>query len=108
MIDTLCEKIHDNRFLRLLRNMLAAGYLEDWVFNTTPSGVPQGGVVSPILSNIYLHRCKHSLGIRRRYASWRSVSADDGASCRGRRVGPGVMGVGVVGSGGACARGDVS
>src|SRR5439155_2880568 len=56
MIDTLGEKIHDNRFLRLLRNMLAAGYLEDWVFNTTPSGVPQGGVVSPILSNIYLHR----------------------------------------------------
>jgi group II intron reverse transcriptase/maturase len=56
MVDTLGAKIHDNRFLRLLRNMLQAGYLEDWVFNATPSGVPQGGVVSPILSNIYLHR----------------------------------------------------
>src|SRR6266567_1133266 len=56
MVDTLSEKIHDGRFLRLLRNMLAAGYLEDWVFNASPSGVPQGGVVSPVLSNIYLHR----------------------------------------------------
>jgi hypothetical protein len=36
--------------------MLEAGYLEDWVWNATLSGVPQGGVVSPALSNIYLHR----------------------------------------------------
>jgi group II intron reverse transcriptase/maturase len=56
MIDTLAEKIHDNRFLRLLRHMLRAGYLEDWTWNATLSGVPQGGVVSPILSSIYLHR----------------------------------------------------
>jgi group II intron reverse transcriptase/maturase len=56
MIETLSEKIHDNRFLRLIRNMLTAGYLEDWRWNATPSGAPQGGVVSPILSNIYLHR----------------------------------------------------
>ena len=56
MITTLAEKIHDNRFLRLMRNMLQAGYLEDWVCNATLSGAPQGGVASPILSNIYLHR----------------------------------------------------
>ena len=56
MIKVLAEKVHDNRFLRLLRNMLEAGYLEDWVWNATLSGAPQGGVVSPILSNIYLHR----------------------------------------------------
>lgn len=56
MITTLSEKIVDNRFLRLLRNMLRAGYLEDWVWNATLSGAPQGGVVSPILSNIYLDR----------------------------------------------------
>ena len=56
MLGILGEKIHDNRFLRLLRNMLEAGYLEDWEWNATLSGAPQGGVVSPILSNIYLDR----------------------------------------------------
>ncbi|MEU7691107.1 reverse transcriptase/maturase family protein [Microbispora hainanensis] len=56
MLSTLAERIHDGRFLRLMRNMLMAGYLEDWVWKATLSGVPQGGVVSPILSNIYLHR----------------------------------------------------
>ena len=56
MVKMLAENIHDNRFLRLIRNMLQAGYLEDWKFNATPSGVPQGGVVSPILSNIYLSK----------------------------------------------------
>jgi hypothetical protein len=56
MARILAEKIHDNRFLRLIRNMLEAGYLEDWEWNATLSGVPQGGVVSPVLSNIYLDR----------------------------------------------------
>ena len=54
MLDILSERIHDNRFLRLLGQMLRAGYLEDWKWNATLSGAPQGGVVSPILSNIYL------------------------------------------------------
>ncbi|MCA1693759.1 MAG: maturase [Actinobacteria bacterium] len=54
MLGILGEKIHDNRFLRLLRNMLQAGYLKDWEWNATLSGAPQGGVASPILSNIYL------------------------------------------------------
>jgi group II intron reverse transcriptase/maturase len=56
MVKILSEKIHDGRFLRLIRNMLTAGYLEDWQWNATLSGAPQGGVVSPILSNIYLHK----------------------------------------------------
>jgi group II intron reverse transcriptase/maturase len=56
MLSTLSERIHDRRFLRLLRNMLRAGYLEDWVWNATLSGAPQGGVLSPTLSNVYLHR----------------------------------------------------
>jgi group II intron reverse transcriptase/maturase len=55
-IKILAEKIHDNRFLRLMRNMLEAGYLEDWQYNATLSGCPQGGVISPVLSNIYLHK----------------------------------------------------
>ena len=56
MLSTLADDIHDGRFLRLLRNMLQAGYLDDWVWHETLSGAPQGGVASPILSNIYLHR----------------------------------------------------
>jgi retron-type reverse transcriptase len=46
--------LQDNRFLRLIRGLLKAGYLEEWTFNATYSGVPQGGVVSPILSNLLL------------------------------------------------------
>jgi group II intron reverse transcriptase/maturase len=56
LLGILAEKIHDNRFLRLIRNMLKAGYLEDWEYHDTLSGAPQGGTVSPILSNIYLHK----------------------------------------------------
>jgi group II intron reverse transcriptase/maturase len=56
MLSGLAENIDDNRFLRLIKQMLQAGYLEDWEWNATLSGVPQGGVVSPVLSNIYLDR----------------------------------------------------
>ena len=56
LLGILAEKIRDNRFLRLIRNMLRAGYLEDWEYHDTLSGVPQGGIVSPILSNIYLDK----------------------------------------------------
>jgi len=62
MTKILAEKIHDNRFLRLMRNMLQAGYLEDWVWNATLSGAPQGGTVSPVLSNIYLHKLDDFVG----------------------------------------------
>lgn len=44
MIEILAESIHDNRFLRLMRNMLQAGYLEDWAWGATLSGVPQGSL----------------------------------------------------------------
>ena len=56
MLSTLAANIHDNRFLRLVHNMLQAGYLEDWAWHATLSGAPQGGVTSPVLSNIYLDR----------------------------------------------------
>ena len=56
LLAILAEKLHDNRLLRLLANMLRAGYLEEWTSNATYSGTPQGGVISPILSNIYLDR----------------------------------------------------
>jgi len=76
MLAALAEKIHDGRFLRLVRHMLRAGYLEDWRWHATLSGSPQGGIASPVLSNIYLdqldqwieHRLlpEYNLGRRRR------------------------------------------
>jgi len=62
LLGILAEEIHDQRFLRLIRNMLKAGYLEDWEYHETLSGCPQGGVVSPILSNIYLHKLDEFVG----------------------------------------------
>src|SRR6266849_10744043 len=56
LIATLGEKIQDGRFLRLMKKLLDAGFLEDWKFNQTLSGVPQGSIVSPILSNILLDK----------------------------------------------------
>jgi group II intron reverse transcriptase/maturase len=56
LLKILETNIQDNRFLRLIKNMLQAGYLESWKYNATYSGTPQGGVVSPLLANIYLDR----------------------------------------------------
>jgi group II intron reverse transcriptase/maturase len=56
LLSILAENIHDGRFLQLISRMLEAGYLEDWTYGATLSGAPQGGVASPILSNIYLDR----------------------------------------------------
>jgi len=56
LLSILRESFHDEPFIRLISELLKAGYLEDWRFNATLSGTPQGGVVSPILSNIYLDR----------------------------------------------------
>ena len=56
MISILQERISDERFIRLLRKFLNAGYIEDWVFHRTFSGTPQGGIISPILANIYLDK----------------------------------------------------
>ncbi|WP_041272172.1 reverse transcriptase domain-containing protein [Desulfitobacterium hafniense] len=56
MIGILAEHIKDERFLRLIRKFLKAGYLEDWQYHNTYSGTPQGGIISPILANIYLDK----------------------------------------------------
>ena len=55
LLKILEKNIHDGRFIRLVSSMLKAGYLEDWKFNQTISGTPQGGVISPLLANIYLN-----------------------------------------------------
>ena len=74
LIDIMAERIKDSRFLRLIRKFLNAGYIEDWKFHRTYSGTPQGGIISPILANIYLDKLdkymkeyaqKFSIGIRR-------------------------------------------
>jgi len=56
LLSILAEHIRDKRFLRLIKHLLQAGYLEEWSYHRTLSGVPQGGIVSPLLSNIYLNK----------------------------------------------------
>ena len=56
LMTILSERIADERFLRLIRKFLNAGYVEDWVFHNSYSGTPQGGIISPILANIYLDK----------------------------------------------------
>ena len=56
LVQILRERISDDRFIRLIRKFLKAGYVEDWTFHKTYSGTPQGGIVSPILANIYLDK----------------------------------------------------
>ncbi len=55
LLEIIGRNIRDERLLRLLREMLDAGYLEDWKYNPTYSGTPQGGIISPLLANIFLN-----------------------------------------------------
>ena len=54
LLRILSKRITDKRFLHLIGQFLKAGYVEEWKFHQTYSGVPQGGTLSPVLSNIYL------------------------------------------------------
>ena len=55
LMGILARDIQDGRLLNLIRMGLEAGYLEDWQYNRTYSGTPQGGILSPLLANIYLN-----------------------------------------------------
>jgi group II intron reverse transcriptase/maturase len=55
LMGILSRDIRDGRLLNLIRMCLEAGYVEDWEYHKTHSGTPQGGILSPLLSNIYMH-----------------------------------------------------
>lgn len=55
LLDILRKRINDEAFMLLIKHTLKAGYAENWRWNATYSGTPQGGIVSPILANIYLN-----------------------------------------------------
>ncbi len=55
LVEFIGTKIKDARLVKLIWKFLKAGYMEGWKYNATYSGTPQGGIVSPIFANIYLH-----------------------------------------------------
>ena len=55
LLRLLAKRIDDKRLLGLVKTMLEAGVMEDWVFKPSFSGTPQGGIASPLLANVYLH-----------------------------------------------------
>jgi len=55
LLEIIRRNIHDGRLLNLLDGLLKAGYMEDWRYHDTLSGTPQGGIISPLLANIYLN-----------------------------------------------------
>ncbi len=54
LIEILRRRIDDEYFIALMWKFLKAGYMEQWEYNTTYSGTPQGSGISPILANVYL------------------------------------------------------
>lgn len=55
LISIIQKKVKDARFIKLIYKFLKAGYMENWNYHKTYSGTPQGGILSPLLANIYLH-----------------------------------------------------
>lgn len=66
LLAVLAKRIDDRRFLRLIEQFLKAGYLEDWRYHATYSGTPQGGIVSPILANVFLHELDVFMEVKKR------------------------------------------
>ncbi len=64
LIEAVEERVCDRKVLKLLRAMLRAGVMEDGVVRGAVTGTPQGGVISPLLCNVYLHRLDRAWGKR--------------------------------------------
>lgn len=68
LVEIVNQKIKDARFLKLIRLFLKAGYMEDWKYHETYSGCPQGGIISPILANIYHNELdRHIMKIKKEF-----------------------------------------
>jgi len=86
LLEIIRRDIHDGRFVKLTEGLLKAGYMEDWRYYDTTGGTPQGGIISPLLSNIYLTELDrfvedtlipaYTAGeLRRRNPAYRSIAA---------------------------------
>ena len=77
LVSIISKKIKDARFIQLLYKFLKSGYLEDWKYHNTYSGAPQGGIISPILANIYLNELdKHIADIKKEFDKPRERAYD--------------------------------
>jgi group II intron reverse transcriptase/maturase len=68
LIGLINQKIKDAKIIKLIYKFLKAGYLENWQYYNTYSGTPQGGIISPLLANIYLHELdKYVMKVKSEY-----------------------------------------
>jgi group II intron reverse transcriptase/maturase len=65
MLKLIAKRIDDAKFVAVIGDMMKAGWIEDWKFERTYSGTPQGGIVSPLLANIYLHELDQYMETKR-------------------------------------------
>lgn len=77
LMETLRGRISDGEMLRLVWKWLKAGYLERDEYHDTDQGSPQGGVLSPLLANVYLHRFDRAQKAQRAYVGRLTRYADD-------------------------------
>ena len=88
LINRIRDKIKDARIIQLLWKFLKSGYLEDWRYNATYSGTPQGGIISPLLANVYLHELdKFIMKLKERFDKPAKQKCTKEYSCLKNKVG---------------------
>jgi RNA-directed DNA polymerase len=83
LMKQLRRRILDKQVLRLIWKMLRAGYLEELRYHETEAGTPQGGIVSPLLANVYMHQLDE--WFRERYLKYSAMQRLVAARCTGRK-----------------------